>query len=275
MIIYGIDFTSRPRPSKPITCLACRFADGVLAADRLETFADFPAFEAMLSRPGPWVAGLDFPFALPGKFITGAGWPQSWTGYVRHAEKLGRAGFRDALEAYRRDRPSGDKEHRRATDTAAGSISPQKLYGTPVGLMFFEGAPRLIRAGVTIAHLHDGDPNRLVVEAYPGALARQIINRRSYKTDTRAKQTPDHADARRAVLSGLTDGTLRDLLGFQVTADPSLCDDPGGDALDALLCAAQAAWAWKRRANNYGGPGHVDPLEGWIAGPLTIQRERN
>jgi hypothetical protein len=156
---------------------------------------------------------------------------------------LGRAGLSDALEAYRRDRPAGDKEHRRATDIAAGSISPQKLYGTPVGLIFFKDLPRLIRAGITIAHPHDGDPNRLAREAYPGALARQIIARRSYKTDTRAKQTPDQADARRAILTGLTGGTLRDLLGFQVTADTSLCDDPGEDALDALLCAAQAAWA--------------------------------
>jgi hypothetical protein len=47
----------------------------------------------------------------------------------------------------------------------AGSISPQKLYGTPVALMFFEGAPRLLRSGVSIPHMHAGDPERMVVEA--------------------------------------------------------------------------------------------------------------
>jgi hypothetical protein len=46
---------------------------------------------------------------------------------------LGRGAFRKALDAYRASRPAGDKEHRRETDVAAGSISPQKLYGTPVG----------------------------------------------------------------------------------------------------------------------------------------------
>jgi len=153
MHVYGIDFTSAPTRRKPITCLNCRLEGGVLRAGSMEAFADFAGFEAMLRRPGPWIAGLDFPFGLPRKFIANIGWPRSWAGYVEHAARLGKAGFRDALESYRRDRPAGDKEHRRATDIAAGSISPQKLYGTPVGLMFFEGAPRLVRAGVTIPQI--------------------------------------------------------------------------------------------------------------------------
>ena len=96
---------------------------------------------------------------------------------------MSRQGFRDALDAYRAPRPAGEKEHRRATDIAAGSISPQKLYGTPVGLMFFEGVPRIKAAGVTIPGLQLGDPERIVIEAYPGVLAgvlaRHLIGRRS------------------------------------------------------------------------------------------------
>jgi hypothetical protein len=79
-----------------------------------------------------------------------------------HMQKwLGRKGFCEALDAYRENRPSGDKEHRRAVDIAAGSISTQKLYGTPVGLMFFKGAPRLLEAGVTIPGLQQGDLGRI------------------------------------------------------------------------------------------------------------------
>src|SRR5690606_35219217 len=97
--------------------------------------------------------------------------------------------FRKALDDYRMSRTLGDREHRRATDVACGSISPQKLYGTPVALMFFEGANRLRQAGVTIPGLVEGAADRIVVEAYPGVLARRILGRRSYKNDDKSKQS--------------------------------------------------------------------------------------
>jgi hypothetical protein len=267
MDVYGMDFTSRPTHRKPITCLHCRLENGVLRANELRLFTDFAAFEAKLRRPGPWIAGLDFPFGLPRKFIENIGWPRSWSGYVEHIARLGRDRFRAALEDYRRDRPAGDKEHRRATDIAAGSISPQKLYGTPVALMFFEGAQRLVNAGVTIPQLQYGDPARIAIEAYPGAAARKLIGPRSYKNDARAKQTPAHEQARREMLERLTSAEVCERLGFAVEASSDLCDDPGADTLDALLCAVQAAWAWRHRAQGYGAPAVTDPLEGWIANP--------
>jgi len=262
--VYGIDFTSRPRLRKPITCLACRLEDNTLKAGTLEEFANLAAFEDALVRSGSWIAGLDFPFGQSRKFIETIGWPEDWESYVLHAESLGRDGFRKALTAYRNSRARGDKEHRRQTDINAGSISPQKLYGIPVGLMFFEGAPRLIHADVTIPHLRKGDPDRIAVEAYPGALARDLICRRSYKTDTRKKQTRAQATSRRDIFQSLTSGALTAELGFIVSADSSLADDPSGDQLDALLCAIQAAWAWRNRAKRYGAPQGFDTREGWI-----------
>jgi hypothetical protein len=168
----------------------------------------------------------------------------------------------------------GDKEHRRATDKAAGAISPQKLYGTPVGLMFFEGAPRLLAAGVTIPGLWEGDPERIVVEAYPGVLARALIGRRSYKQDTKAKQTPQQARARLDLLSALSGPIFADAYGIAVEAPSNLAEDPSGDRLDALLCAIQAAWAWTQRESGFGLPGQVDPLEGWIVDPKTLEHSR-
>lgn len=264
--VLGLDFTSRPRRSKPITCLHCAFDGENLRADQIENLPEFDAFDEVLRRPGPWIAGLDFPFGQSRQFIENIGWPQDWEGYVLHAASLGREGFREALTAYKESRPKGDKEHRRQTDIEAGAISPQKLYGVPVGLMFFEGAHRLIRADVTIPHLRAGDPDRIVVEAYPGLLARNLIRRRSYKNDTRKKQTADHFDARRKILEAVTSEETGNELGFRVEADPSLADDPTGDDLDALLCAVQAAWAWRDRDNRYGASGEVDVLEGWIVG---------
>lgn len=271
MRVYGIDFTSRPGRAKPITCLECVLIGERLHTGALTTWRGFEAFEDFLGGRGPWIAGIDFPFGQARRFIETIGWPGTWAGYVAHAESLGRAGFRAALDAYRAGRLAGDKEHRRQTDIAAGAISPQKLFGTPVGLMFFEGAPRLCKAGATIPGLQDGDPGRVVVEAYPGVLARALIGRQSYKQDTRSKQTQDQADARRTLLDQLIDGVAGSRYGLRISAPRALTDeltgDPGGDRLDALLCAVQAAWAWTRRDTGFGRPVDSDPLEGWIADP--------
>jgi hypothetical protein len=179
MNIYGIDFTSTPKRNKPITCLECRLEGNRLEAVELIEWRDFEGIEVALRRTGPWIAGIDFPFGQSRKFIENIGWPDTWQGYVAHVGSLGRKGFCSVLDGYRPNRPAGDKEHRRTTDTKAGSISPQKLYGTPVGLMFFEGAPRLLKAGVTIPRLQQGDPQRIVVEAYPGVLGRVCADDRA------------------------------------------------------------------------------------------------
>jgi hypothetical protein len=52
-------------------------------------------------------------------------------------------------------------------------------------------------------------------------------------------------------------------------ADECIADDTG-DKLDSVLCAIQAAWAFNRRATNYGIPLGVDPIEGWIVDPEMI-----
>lgn len=267
MRVYGIDFTSRPTRRKPLTCLACTFDGDVLRVEELEIWPDFSGFEMALQRPGPWIAGIDFPFGQSRKFVETIGWPSDWRGYVCHAESLGRGGFRRALDAYRGARPEGDREHRRQTDVSAGSISPQKLYGVPVGLMFFEGAPRLTRSSVTIPHMQTGDPARIIVEAYPGVLARRFIGRRSYKQDSRRKQTDEQRIARHDLLAALRDGGAYDGYGFSIEAPDMLCDDPGGDQLDALLCAIQAAWSWQGRETGFGAPTTLDVLERWIADP--------
>lgn len=274
MRVYGIDFTSRPSRRKPLTCV-CADLDGdrLHATDLLE-WASFGPFEQILRSRGPWIAGIDFPFGMARRFVENIGWPACWSDYVGLVGGMSRERFRAALDDYRAQRAAGDKEHRRLTDDAADSISPQKLYGTPVGLMFFEGAPRLRAAGVSIPGLFAGDPMRIVVEAYPGLLARQLIGRRPYKQDSRAKQTPAQHEARRALLHALLDGGLPPAYGLTVEAPETLTDDPGGDHLDALLCAVQAAWAWRRRDANFGLPRDTDPLEGAIAAPMPSTQDQ-
>ena len=267
MRIYGIDFTSRPQRSKPVTCMGCELEGTHLHALKLEEWTSFKEFEDALERPGPWIAGMDFPFGQSRTFIENIGWPNTWSGYVSHFAKFDRETFRQKLTDYKAQRQSGDKEHRRKTDIKAGSISPQKLYGVPVALMFYEGAPRLLNSGVTIPGLHQGDSQRIVVEAYPGILARSLIGRRSYKQDTKSKQTLDQLKARQEMLHKITSGALQQSHGLTVTAPTNLADDPGADHLDALLCAIQAAWAYTNKDSGFGTPETMDALEGWIADP--------
>ncbi|MCB1800542.1 MAG: DUF429 domain-containing protein [Gammaproteobacteria bacterium] len=268
MKVLGIDFTSRPTRRKPITCCVCRLAGTRLHAELLVEWVDFTGFEQALARPGPWIAGADFPFGFARRFIKTIGWPADWQAYMRHVGDMSRADFRRALDHYRHGRAAGDKEHRRATDILAGAISPQKLYGTPVGLMLYEGVPRLLDAGVSIPGLHQGDPERIVVEAYPGLLARRLIGRRSYKSDDTGRQDAARGQAREDLLAALVGGDLAVSHNIApVITDAvagKLRNDAGGDRIDALLCAVQAAWSWTRRADNFGLPASIDPLEGWI-----------
>jgi hypothetical protein len=252
--VYGIDFTSSPRRSKPITCAACKLNGERLILEEIQSFDDFMAFERQLAEQGRWIAGIDFPFGQSRRFIENIGWPTDWQRYVAHVAKMDRLNFRQRLDDYRAPRPAGDKEHRRKVDALAGSISPQKLYGVPVGLMFFEGAPRLLASSAHIPLIRPRDDDRVIVEAYPGVLARRLIGHRSYKHDSRRRQTADQLAARQAILEALEN----------VEAPADVVDDPTGDQLDALLCAVQAAWAWSKHEENFGIPSTADTLEGWI-----------
>ena len=271
--IYGIDFTSSPKKGRHITCLECTLEGNELHIGELSEWVSFGQFEQGLQRPGPWIAGMDLPFGQSRTFIKNIGWPDTWGGYVDYVGKMSRPNFRTKLEAYKEHRVSGDKEHQRATDKPTGAVSPQKLYGVPVGLMFFEGAPRLRKSGVKIPGLQHGDPSRIVVEAYPGVLARQLIGRTPYKSNEKKKQTQAQRQARCQLIEKLRADGVYATHGIRVSPDLSLADDPTGDHLDALLCAIQAAWAWHRAADGFGAPNTPEArLEGWIADPAATSK---
>ena len=131
---------------------------------------------------------------------------------------------------------------------------------------------------MSIPALQAGDPLRIVVEAYPGVLARHLIGRASYKTDDKKQQTGELRDWRRIMLGRILTGRIESLYGLRVEASKHLdamLDDPSGDEIDSLLCAIQAAWAWSMKDRNYGTPAGADSrLEGWIADPIANPPDR-
>lgn len=270
--LLGIDFTSAPRRAKPITVAHGHLEGARVVLEHIERCPDWASFEALLARPGPWLGAFDFPFGLPREAVLDLGWPQDWAGLVRHCAAMGKPAFRAALDAYRETRPAGRRYAHRSTDLPARSHSPLKLVNPPVGLMFLEGAPHLLAAGVHVPGMHAGDATRVAIEAYPGLLARRITPA-SYKSDERRKQTPERRAARAAIVDALVRGAPSS--GGQQRAPAlhatpaqreALVEDASGDLLDAVLALLQAAAAARQGAPRFGLPANFDPIEGWITG---------
>ena len=272
MRIFGIDFTSAPRPAKPITVAAGALCDDALRIEDVASIPDFEGFERTLREPGPWVGGFDFPFGLPRELVATLGWPLSWPGLVRHYASLDRAAIAAVFHAFRAARPAGSKYAHRESDAASRAHSPMKLVNPPVAWMLHAGARRLLEAGVHIPALHDGDRSRVALEAYPGLAMRRIAARAghgrapSYKSDARGRQTGARRDARAKLLAAIAAGDYPwgvPVLMPRAVRDRAI-EDSGGDTLDAIAAAAQAAWGAQRAGENFGLPDRVDRLEGWI-----------
>ena len=264
MKIYGVDFTCAPRRAKAITVASGVFQKKIFRLQGIARLESFAAFEEFLSSKGPWIGGFDLPFALPAELVRDLEWPQQWSKLVLHCASFSREDFRSILDRYRASRPVGRKYAHRATDLPAGSSSPMKLVNPPVALMFHEGAPRLLAAGVHLPALADGDRSRVALEAYPGLLVRKQLGlRASYKSDARSEHTPERKAIRREVLKALLKGNpLGIFLETGASLRETMIEDGSGDALDAAICAVQAAWASTRK--EFGLPREAFRGEGWI-----------
>jgi hypothetical protein len=273
MNIYGLDFTSAPGRKKPLIVLGCQFEEGSLRIVGSETLTDFVGFENFLRRPGPWVCGMDFPFGQPGSLVTALGWPAGWEGYVGKVGKLSKDEFEDEIRADMATRPPGSKWRYRLADRRSRSSSAMMLFRVPVGKMFYQGAPRLLASDVRVEPCRRNGDARVAVEAYPAVVARRFLGRTAYKRDA-VPDTPERRSAREMLLAGLESTALRQTYGFIVEMDDRWKEefvvDPSADALDSLLCAVQAAWAYSKRDDDYGVPPECDPEEGWIVDPALL-----
>lgn len=275
MRVYGVDFTSAPKRSKPITVAECELEGDRLRVRDLLRLRSFEQLERGLDRPGPWVAGMDFPFGQPRRLIRNLEWPESWEGYVGRVAAMSRAEWGDLLEMYKASRPDGDKEHFRKADRRAGAKSPMKWYGVPVARMFYEGAPRLLATPLDLRPCRPTGDSRTVLEIYPALVARHLIDRRPYKAG-KPSQAQARRHARRKLVEGLRSPLLAEGYGLTLEIGHFLAggavDDPHGDLIDAVLAAVQAAWGWRRRDEGFGIPAEADPAEGWIVDPATLPR---
>jgi Protein of unknown function (DUF429) len=271
--IYGLDFTSAPGRRKPLIVLGCTLSGEVLRVEDSETLTDFGGFEEFLQSQGPWVCGMDFPFGQPRSLVAALGWPGSWEGYVAEVGGLSKEEFEDGIRADMALREPGSKWRYRLADRRSGSSSAMMLFRVPVGKMFYQGAPRLLASGVRVEPCRRNGDTRVAVEAYPAVVARRFLGRRTYKRDA-VPDTPERRSARETLISALQSATLKEVYGVTVEMENSwreeFAGDPSADALDSLLCAVQAAWAYIKRDEGYGVPPECDPNEGWILDPALL-----
>lgn len=265
-VLLGCDFSSSPTRRKPIVLALGQRRGDVVSLQRLEKLPTLEGFAQWLAQPGEWVGGFDFPFGLPRELVEHLGWPTQWAACMAHYAGLTRPQIRETFAAFCDARPVGGKFAHRRFDKAAGSSPSMKWVNPPVAYMLHAGAPLLVAAGVHLPGLQAGDPSRVALEAYPGLLARELVERRSYKNDDPAKQTPDRLIARKDLVAALETGRTR--LGLRLKVShaqrDALVDDASGDSLDAVLCMVQAAWADREGPPGWGLPADLDPLEGWI-----------
>ena len=268
--IAGIDFTSRPTKRKPITVAIGQIDRHALRLTRLDGHTSFESFALWLTSPGPWIGAFDLPFGLPRELVQTLGWPLEWLPLMQHYSQLSREEIRDTFAAFCNARPVGGKFAHRACDGPAGSSPSMKWVNPPVAFMLHAGMPLLIASGVHMPGLHEGDTTRIALEGYPGLLAREILNGRSYKSDDKAKQTTERLIARKDLLDALEQGRTR--LGLRLRLSHAQRDDlvadASGDRLDAVLCMLQSAWASTQPG--HGLPPTMDTLEGWIVTATTI-----
>lgn len=274
-LLVGCDFSSRPSRKKPVVLALGEEAQGRVVLSRLERLDTLEALGQWLQQPGDWVGGFDLPFGLPRELVLALGWPTGWRACMLHYAALTREDIRDRFAAFCDARPAGAKFAHRATDGPAGSSPSMKWVNPPVAYMLHAGVPLLLDAGVHLPGLYDGDPRRVALEAYPGLLAREVLGgphraggaaQRSYKSDDKARQTPDRLIARKDIVTALEHGQTRLKLRLKLShaQRDALIDDASGDSLDAVLCLLQAAWGARHGAPRYGLRQAMDPLEGWI-----------
>ncbi len=278
MQIIGCDFSSSPSKRKPIVValseeISRESSPSPLYSlrsvlSRLERFESLDAFGEWLKSDRQWVGGFDLPFGLPRELVETLQWPTDWLACMQHYASLSREQIRAAFKGFCDARPVGGKFAHRAADLPAGSSPSMKWVNPPVAYMLHAGVPRLIDAGCHFPGLHKGHLGKVALEAYPGFLAREIIASRSYKSDDKAKQTPDRLIARKDILTALENGhtQLKVRLKLSHAQREQLVDDASGDSLDAVICMLQAHWAYGQHLagkRNYGLP-RFDALEGWI-----------
>lgn len=272
--ISGVDFSGAQQAGKGIWV-----ADGLPSAGRLEigllTRLDWlpgsakartPALaylrERIASRPDV-LTGLDFPFSLPAMLLGG----RSWQAFVCQTMPK----YPDA-ETFRSDcfTRAGRREIRRTAEAEAKT--PLAAYNLLIYHQTFQGmtqfiAPLVSGGQAAVLPMMDeraGKP--AMIEICPASTLKAWqgnLGNVGYKKSSKRKSAKDRA-SQMARRRGIADELAARGVSINAASRDLAIEDPGGDALDALL-AAYATWqAWLDPACLAPRAASTDALEGRV-----------
>ena len=264
-IVYGIDFSGAklagknawiaqlqvqhsPRTAKsapPLKLVDLRPLGRAAGADDRETVYPFLTSEILASRSALW--GMDFPFGLPIELGLGD-WPSQLRHVCQHegdAKSYGRSLVAIAQR-------NGDSMHiRRASDLE--TKTPFDCYHYRIIYQTFHGM-RDVLAEIanhvsTRVLPFENNPasaretiQRVVVEACPSStLKRWELPHQNYKQSGNHPPDPRRRDTRRVIMKKLVS-----LVEMSSHRRSVMMNNPGGDAIDAVLAGVGAWQAWHR-----------------------------
>ncbi len=251
--VVGVDFSGAALAGRNIWLARCKVVRSSLrlvALQRLEDLCSNASRAAALAHliheiesSDRTLWGIDFPFGLPIELGLGD-WREQlamldrWTDT---ANAFGRHCCDRAMEAVKKlhTRRDTDVETRTPFDCYHYRIIYQTFHGMRDVLTPLLRDPQTCVLPFQIDQL--GSAKRIVVEACPGSTLRRLalpFNR--YKQTKPGKVEAKYIKVRRAILAGLSGKIELDEPSIK-----TMLNNPGGDALDAVIAAVGVWDAWK------------------------------
>jgi hypothetical protein len=251
MIVYGLDFTSSPTKSKPLTLAKCTLDGTSLCVKEFCQLGDggsapLADYRAWLTGEGrwkdekTWIAGIDFPFGMPLAAVCRFGWGKdspetSWEDYVRllfkqHGSFADFVAFIEGWVYPNEVSEAGNPikvQFKRLTDQVAHSHSPMKVSDNPFpGAMFYRGCKALLESGIWVPPLRNsGHREKIAVEAYPRLVAQrffpaqpafaQLIASKKSTLEERKATPKEDAATRKALEAKITELSARAKLSLR------------------------------------------------------------
>ncbi|MEM6314244.1 MAG: DUF429 domain-containing protein [Planctomycetota bacterium] len=267
--VVGVDFSGGKHAGRAIWLATADVGERLKLRklQRLETIAGTPDRAPALACLVDTIAasthtlwGIDFPFGLPIEMYPD-GWPTQldavaqWT---EGAKDFGRMLYQRSLDE------QGRGHVRRTTDLL--TKTPFDCYHYRIIYQTFHGMRDVLRplrtkpATAILPFTNPRNPKRIVVETCPSStLKRLSLPHQNYKQPGGKPVDDKRHTTRRTIFTG-----LKNLIDIPPHHRRKAMQDPGGDALDAIIAAVGTWHAWQTADHQQIAKHERASREGWI-----------